>query len=106
MSGESPREEKIEDFAGRAGVESANQAKATCVTVTPTVERQRSRQQLIACWPFGQHDSCDVSECDVAVVWQSADIKGEVAANAVSEPCRPKMTINMTATNWRFTPRA
>jgi hypothetical protein len=25
--------------------------------VAPTVERQRSRQQLKACWPFGQHES-------------------------------------------------
>ena len=57
MSGESPREEKIEDFAGSAGAVRANHVEATGDTVTPTAERQRSRQQLIACWPFGQHDS-------------------------------------------------
>jgi hypothetical protein len=57
MSGESPREEKIEDFAGSAGAERANHVEATGDMATPTVERQRSRQQLMACWPFGQHES-------------------------------------------------
>jgi hypothetical protein len=57
MSGESPREEKIEELAGSTGVERANHVEATGDTVTPTVERQRSRQQLKACWPFGQHES-------------------------------------------------
>jgi hypothetical protein len=57
ISGESPREEKDEVKAVRAGTERANHAKATGDTVAPALERQRSRQQLIACWPFGQQES-------------------------------------------------
>lgn len=57
MSGESPREEKIEDVVGSAGAERANHVEAAGDTATPTVERQRSRQQLRAWWPFGQHES-------------------------------------------------
>ncbi len=56
MSGESPREEKVEIGIGSAGAEGANHAKATGNTTTPTVVRQRSRQQLIACWLFEQHE--------------------------------------------------
>jgi hypothetical protein len=68
MSGESPREEKIEARPSKVGAEGANHSKATGDTVTPTFERQRSRQQLIACWPFGQHESWDISKCEIAVV--------------------------------------
>jgi hypothetical protein len=93
MSGESPREEKIEMPAGTTGAERAYQANAAGATVTPTLARQRSRQQLIACWPCGQHASA---------LWQSVDITGEVAANAAIEPCRPMASINMTAMSWRF----
>jgi hypothetical protein len=57
MSGESPREEKVEDFAGSPGDESANHESITADTVTPMFEGHRSRQQLIVRWPFGQHDS-------------------------------------------------
>jgi hypothetical protein len=86
MSGESPREEKIEDSARRAGAELETQVEAAGDTVAPTVERQTSRQQLMACWPFGQHESRDTSEGEITVLGQSADIRGEVAANAASEP--------------------
>jgi hypothetical protein len=33
----------------------------------------------------------------MAEVWQSVDIKGEVAANATTDPCRPMASITMTA---------
>ena len=36
------------------------------------------------------------------MVCESADIKGDVAANAASEPCRPMTTTTMTATSRRF----
>ena len=88
MSGESPREEKVEILAGRIAAGRAYQANVVGETVTPTLVRQRSRQQFIACWPFGQHASA---------LWQSVDIEGEVAANAAIEPCRPMASINMTA---------
>jgi hypothetical protein len=96
MSGESPREEKVGIWAGKAGAERAYQANAGVETVTPKVDRQRSRQQLIACGPFGQHASGEASECEIPVVWQSADIKGEVAANAAMDPCRPMASIKTT----------
>jgi hypothetical protein len=101
MSGESPREEKFEVPAGSAGAERACQANAVCDTVTPTLVRQRSRQQLSACLPFGQHESWEASECAMAL-WQSVGIKGEVAANAAAEPWRPMANINMTAMSGRF----
>ena len=88
MSGESPRVEKVEMLAGRLGVERAYQANVVAETLTPTLARQRSRQQLIACWPFGQHASA---------LWQSVDITGEVAANAAIEPCKPMASINRRA---------
>lgn len=88
MSGESPREEKVEILAGRIRAGRAYQANVVGETVTPTLARQRSRQQLIACWPFGQHASA---------LWQSVDIECEVAANAAIEPCRPMASINRTA---------
>lgn len=93
MSGESPREEKVEILAGRIAAGRTYQASVAGETVTPTLMRQRSRQQLIANWPFGQHASF-ASELEL---WQSVDIEGEVAANAAIEPCRPTASINMTA---------
>jgi hypothetical protein len=48
ISGESPREEKIVGLAANNSDGGTNQVSATCETVAPTVERQRSRQQLIA----------------------------------------------------------
>jgi len=68
MSGESPREEKIAGLAvsNRAG--DANAARVAGDTMTPTVDKQRSRQQLMACSPFGQHESCNASEWAIAVV--------------------------------------
>jgi hypothetical protein len=95
MSGESPREEKLGDLTGCNLAGGANQVRAVGDTVVPTVERQRSRQQLIARWPFGQQESCDASEGAVAVVWQCVDINGEVAANAATEPCRPMASIKI-----------
>jgi len=93
MSGESPREEKLDDLAACNLAGGENQARGIGDTVAPTVERQRSRQQLIARWPFGQQESCDASEW--AVVWQSVDINGEVAANAAIEPCKPMASIKI-----------
>jgi hypothetical protein len=51
------------------------------------------------CWPFGQQESCDASECEMAAVWQSVDIKGEIPANATTDPCRPIASITMRAMN-------
>jgi hypothetical protein len=36
------------------------------------------------------------------VVWQSVDIKGEVAANAAKEPCRPTAKTKIRAMSPRF----
>jgi hypothetical protein len=107
MSGESPREEKIDVLAAITGDEVANQRSGIGGdTAAPTVERQRSRQQLIPCWPLGQHESCDASEWVVVVVWQSVDINGEIAANAVREPCRPMTIIRIRTTSSRFIPQS
>jgi hypothetical protein len=38
----------------------------------------------------------------MAAVWQSVDIRGEIPANATTEPCRPIASITMRAMNWRF----
>jgi hypothetical protein len=102
MSGESPREEKIDDVATCNAAGAANKVRTIGDTAAPTVERQRSRQQLMACWPLGQHASCDASECAIAVVWQSADINGEVEANAALDPCRPMAIIKIRAISSRF----
>ena len=51
----------------------------------------------MVCWPFGQQESWDASECEVADVWQFVDIKGEIPANATIEPCRPMASMTMTA---------
>src|ERR1700734_3077300 len=89
ISGESPREEKIDAVVTCNPGATATKVRTVGDAVAPTFETQRSRQQIMACWPWGQHESCEASECSIAVVWQSADIKGEVAANAAIEPCRP-----------------
>lgn len=68
MSGVSPREEKLDGMAACNLAGGANHVRATGDTVVPTVERQRSRQQLIACWPLGQHESCEGLEWAVAAV--------------------------------------
>jgi hypothetical protein len=104
MSGESPREEKTDDVVTCNSAGAENKPRAIGDTVAPTLERQRSRQQLMACWPLGQHESCDASECPIAVVWQSVDIDGEVAANAAIEPCRPMANIKIRAMISRFMP--
>jgi hypothetical protein len=97
MSGESPREEKIEIRAGKPRAEGAYQAKVGGETATPILLRQRSRQQLNACGPFGQHVFWETSECEIAALSQPVDIKGEVGANAAIAPCTPTANINMTA---------
>jgi hypothetical protein len=38
----------------------------------------------------------------MAALWQSVDIKGEAAANAATELCRPMASITMTAMSRRF----
>lgn len=68
VSGESPREEKLGDLAACNSAAGENQARVIGETMTPTVERQRSRQQFIARWPVGQHESCDAVEWAVAAV--------------------------------------
>ena len=68
ISGESPREVKLDDLAACNLAGGEYQVRAIGDTVAPTVARQRSRQQFIACWPLGQHESCDVLEWAVAAV--------------------------------------
>jgi hypothetical protein len=102
MSGESPREEKVEVRAGKARAERAYQANVGGETATPILVRQRSRQQLNACGPFGQHVLGETSECEIVALWQSVDIKGEVAANAAMDPCTPRANIKMTEMRRRF----
>lgn len=102
MSGESPREEKIEVRPASAGAERPFQTKIAWNTVMPTLAKQRSRQQLIACWPFGQQESCDASVCEFCMVWQSVDINDQVAEYAARELCSPRASNKMTAMSWRF----
>jgi hypothetical protein len=104
MSGESPREEKVDDAAACNSAVTADKVRSAGDAVAPMLKTQRSRQQLMACCPLGQHESCDVSDCTIAVVWQSADIKGEVAAKAATEPCRPRANIKIRAMISRFMP--
>ena len=68
MSGESPREKKIGGFAAFKVAGAANRVKAIGDMVAPTLDRQRSRQQLMARWPLGQHESCVASAWAIAVV--------------------------------------
>jgi hypothetical protein len=102
MSGELPREEKIEVRPASAGAERPYQTEIAGDTVMPTLAKQRSRQQFIACWPFGQQESCDASVCELCVVWQSVDINGDVAEYAARDPCRPMASITMAAMSQRF----
>ena len=101
MSGESPREEKVEVLTGRLGAERSYRNRTVCDTVTPTWVRQLSRQQPMACWPFGQQSFGETSECETAAVWQLVDIKGAATANAAMGPCRPMTSIRMTAISLR-----
>jgi hypothetical protein len=68
ISGESPREEKIAGLVATGSDGRSNQMRANGDTIAPTVERQRSRQQLVACWPFGQHEFRDASDWETEVV--------------------------------------
>jgi hypothetical protein len=102
MSGESPRVEKIDGVTACSAAGNANKVSTVGDAVAPTLETQRSRQQLIACWPLGQHESCNASACSIAVVWQTADINGEVEANAAIDPCRPMAIIKIRAMSSRF----
>jgi hypothetical protein len=106
MSGESPREEKIEGLAVSTWAGDANHARGADDTVAPTDDGQRSRQQLIALWPAGQHESCNASEWAAAVLWQAVDSSGDVTANAALEPCRPTASTKTKAMSSRFTGKA
>jgi hypothetical protein len=104
MSGESPREENRVDRNCGSSVEDPSHF-STCgvvVTALATVPTQASRQQPIACWSLGQQESCDASECETREVWQSVDIRGEIPANATTDPCRPMASITMATMSWRF----
>jgi hypothetical protein len=81
-----------------------SQLSACGVVVIPPaiVPVQASRQQLIVRWPLGQQESCEVSECALAAVWQSVDINGEIPANATTELCSPITSITMMAMSRRF----
>jgi hypothetical protein len=102
MSGESPREEKVEGAASIADVERPYQTKGADDTVTPTLVRQRSRQQPMVCWTFGQHAFPGDCAGEVTVTLQSGDISGVAVANATREPCKPMANITMTAISWRL----
>jgi hypothetical protein len=101
MSGMSPREEKIMLEGGRAEAVRPYQSKGAGDTATATAVRQATRQQLMACWPLGQQEISDASDCAAAAVWQSVDIRGDVA-NASSELCKPTTSIAIKAMSWRF----
>ena len=99
MSGESPREEKcVVRNCGSSVADPSHFNTWGVIAATPaTVPAQASRQQLIVCWSFGQQESCEASECELAAVWQSVDINGEMPANATTELCKPMTSITMTA---------
>lgn len=60
MSGESPREVKVVSLATCTVAGAGVTVATTNAAVTTTLVAQRSRQQLMACWPLGQQESCDV----------------------------------------------
>src|SRR5579859_6623425 len=104
MSGESPRVEKCVDRNCGRSVAWPSQPRDCGVVVTAParVPAQASRQQLVVCWPFGQQGSCEASECELAADWQSANIDGEIPANATTELCNPMTSITITAISGRF----
>ena len=99
MSGESPRVEKcVVRNCGRSVVDPSQLSACSVVVTEPAiVPTQASRQQLIVRWPLGQQESCEASECELAAVWQSVDINGEIPANATTELCSPMTSITMMA---------
>ena len=63
IGGESPREEKIADLIASNSSGGANQVRAAIGDMgAHTGDRHRSRQQLMARCPLGQHEFCDASE--------------------------------------------
>lgn len=68
ICGESPRDEKFDANAGCAGTAREYQIMPAGAKMDATLERHRSRQQLMACWPLGQHESWDIPECEIAAV--------------------------------------
>jgi hypothetical protein len=98
MSGESPWEANIAVWNGKARSLRPYQTKDAGDTVTATVARQTSRQQLAVCKPLGQHD-LEVSGLAADVV--QSDTIAE-AANATNDPCRPRARITIKAMSWRF----
>jgi hypothetical protein len=100
MSGESPREEKCVERNWGGSIADPSHFHACGITTAPaTVPAQASRQQLIECWPFGQQESRDAFECEIAAVWQFVAIKVETPANATADPCRPMASITRIAMN-------
>jgi hypothetical protein len=99
MSGESPRVEKcVVRNCGRSVVDPSQlSARSVVVTAPALVPAQASRQQLIVRWPLGQQESCEASKCELAPIWQSVDINGEIPANATTELCSPMTSITMMA---------
>ena len=97
MSGESPRVEKrvVQNCGSSVAWPCQLSACGVVVTEPAIVPAQASRQQLIVRWPLGQQESCEASECELAAVWQSVDINGEIPANATTELCSPMTSITM-----------
>jgi hypothetical protein len=63
VSGESPREEKVEERNSSAGAVRPCQTEEDAGdAATAVFARQASGQQLAVCNPLGQHDSCEVSD--------------------------------------------
>jgi hypothetical protein len=61
MSGESPREENIAVENGAAGAVRPYHTENVGDAVVPTAIEQATRQQLIVCRSFGQHELCAAS---------------------------------------------
>ena len=86
---------------GRAEAVRPYQSEEAGDAATATAARQATRQQLMVCWPLGQQGVSGASDCAAAAVWQSVDIRGDVA-KATSELCRPMTSIAIKAMSWRF----
>lgn len=80
MSGESPRELKLEVVGQSDGTVCAQERAGGGGAVTPTARRQMLMQQLAVGSPPGQQDLCDVPGCAPACAAQSEGIRVGSAA--------------------------
>jgi len=95
MSGESPREKKVEMRDCSSGAVRPYQANDTGDVTIAISATQASRQQPAVCSPLGQQDFC-AKPSMLEALWQS-DCIGEGPAKAARDPCKPIASIMIKA---------